>query len=189
MAMPRPASAPAEVPGDRPRGAPRRALAAGFSSFFLAFFLPSLAVELFGAWHGEGLSLLIRNIPWLVIGEAAIFIPIWVGLGQGRLWAVRAFRVAGWLLVLLCVVLFACAALMSSGVVAGTSRNWRFDVQYVFYFLLPLIVGAILLAHGLLRVAWLNPNSLPSEWEPPLLDGMPQATGSDRITNHRRRKG
>lgn len=159
----------ANVPGDRPRGAPRSALGAGFSSFLLAIGLGPLALELYGAWHGEGLLLLIRNIPSLAVVETAIFLPVWCGLGQGKLWAVRVFRVLGWLLVLFCVAMAVCVVLMSTGLVLGTSKHWRADLEVVACGMIPLTVCAILLTWGLLRVAWFDPASLPDQWEPPLI--------------------
>jgi hypothetical protein len=153
-----------QQPGDRPRGAPRAAVSAlvawylviGLTIVEIAEFLPILL----GVEHGSFL------LPGIVVASAFILSAI-IGIGQGKLWAVRLFRwsvyaAAGCYLPILAMALY---AFLGAGPrqLDPTAPDMAI-VQFIFSALEP--IGFVILFRALAKVRWLDPTSLPREWEP-----------------------
>lgn len=152
-------------PGDRPRGAPpaaKPALAAwyllvGMTCVGIAEFLPLFT----GGDHGA-----FFMVGWPV--AVAVIIPIIGGIGAGKLWAVRLFRwtvygAAACYLPILGIAIY--AFLGNAPREHDPLAPYMAEMQFIFS-----VVEAIalyVLFRAFRRVRWLDPRSLPKEWEPP----------------------
>ena len=152
-------------PGNRPRGAPREAkpaVAAWYLLIIMTFasiaeFLPFLT----GSEHSAFLM-----VGWPIAGVLAI--TVFVGMGAGKLWAVRLFRwstygAALFYLPLLIAAIYAFtndAALQQDSLAPDTAI-----MQFIISALEP--IAFFVLFRAFRRVRWLDPQSLPKEWEPP----------------------
>ncbi|WP_321952928.1 hypothetical protein [Paraburkholderia bannensis] len=157
-------------PGDRPRGAPRRAALAG--GIFCAVFALLLA-ELYGVLsdligYDFGAFMLVE----IVVGSAMLLL-VAGGMGSGKLWAVKLFRWSTHVAALLYVLIFAGGIYLLSGKSpVDSGLGWLVLVASLIE--LPLFV---VIYRALDQVRWLDPKSLPSEWEAP--GGSSNARDSD----------
>jgi hypothetical protein len=147
-------------PGDRPRGAPREAAIAG--GLFCAV-VALLLAELYGVLsdltgYDFGAFMLVE----VAIGSAMLLV-IAGGVGSGKLWAVRLFRWSTHVAALLYVLIFACAIYLVAGKApVDSGLGWVVFIASLVE--LPLF---FVIYRALNRVRWLDPKSLPSEWEAP----------------------
>ena len=149
-----------ELPGNRPRGAPLPAARAG-GAFAVVFAL--LLAEFYGC-----LSDLVEfdfgrfMLAEIVIG-ATILLLLLGGLSSGKLWVIRLFRASSYLAALLYVVVIACGVYLYSGKTPIDS-GLALVILVLSMIQLPLF---IVIYRAFAHVRWLDPRSLPSEWEAP----------------------
>ena len=102
-----------------------------------------------------------------VIG-VAFMIPEVLGLRAGKLWAVRLFNWSAWAMLISYPILLAAAFYLFFGERPSAQDPLAPDLaitQFIVSALEP--IGFFFLFRGLRRVRWLDPASLPHEWEPP----------------------
>jgi hypothetical protein len=149
-----------ERPGNRPPGAPADVgIAAG--AFFVAaggtlIELYSCAADLAGFDFAD-----------YALAEIALcfslMIAVGLGLRTGKLWAVKLFRRTTHAAALLCPAAIACAVWLAAGTAPpDPALIWIVVALAVFQ-----IPSFIVIYRIFARVRWLDPESLPSEWEPP----------------------
>ena len=153
------------TPGDRPRGAPRAAVPAlvawylliGITCVEIAEFLPFFT----GSDHGAFL------LPGWVSAAVLVLLVI-VGIGGGKLWAVRLFRwaVYGAAACYLPILGIAIYAFVGEGPQQQDSLAPDMAIMQFILSALELIAFFVLF-RAFARVRWLDPRSLPKEWEPP----------------------
>lgn len=97
------------------------------------------------------------------VGISAILLSFIVGIGRGKLWAVKLLRWSTYVLTALYPVVLVYAVEMYSGTSPfGKPFAW---ITFIFSAIqLPLFFQ---IYRAFRRVRWLDPKSLPSEWEPP----------------------
>ncbi|VWC74152.1 hypothetical protein BLA39750_00753 [Burkholderia lata] len=156
------ASLGTERPGDRPRGGPRPVIVAGIAFFFgVGFSLSELILGMasaLGIDHGDVL------LPgWVLI--SVIMMPVVVGMGAGKLWAVRLFRWLSFGAMALYLPLLGLAFYLHAGPQAIDSG------QAVVMFVMAVVKlpPLFILYRAIRTVRWLDPASLPHEWEPPYI--------------------
>lgn len=149
-----------ERPGNRPPGAPAAVgIAAG--AFFVA--VGCTFIELYSC----AADLAGFDFAKYALAEIAICVSLMIlvglGLRTGMLWAVQLFRWTTHIAALLCPAAIACAVWLAVGT---TPRDpaliWIVAVLAIFQ-----IPSFIVIYRIFARVRWLDPKSLPSEWEPP----------------------
>lgn len=148
------------LPGNRPRGAPLPAARAA-GAFAVVFAL--LLAELYGC-----LSDLVEfHFGRFMLGEIVIGVIILLlllgGLSSGKLWVIRLFRASTYLAALLYLVIIACGMYLYSGK-TPIDPGLALVILVLSIVQLPLFIA---IYRALARVRWLDPKSLPSEWEPP----------------------
>lgn len=151
-----------ERPGNRPRGAPKPAVIAGGAFFVGAgFTFTELLLGMasaFGIDHGDVL------IPgWVCL--SAIMLPVAIGMGAGKLWAVRLFRWLSFGAIVLYLPLLGLAFYLYAGPRA-IDPGLAF-VMFVMAAVKPLPL--FIIYRAIRTVRWLDPASLPHEWEPPYI--------------------
>jgi len=148
-----------ERPGNRPPGAPRQAAIAGGAFFLAAGF--TFAELLYGAASLAGVSQPEVILPgWIVL--AIVMLTVAIGVGQGKLWAVRLFRRLSYGAMACYLPILALAFYLNAGAAPiDTGLAW---VMFIFAVIkLPCFV---IIYRALKQVRWLDPESLPHEWEP-----------------------
>ena len=150
----------AGLPGDRPRGAPRVAIK-GFVAWYLVI--------------GASCAELANLVPFVtgagptaymiagVVAASLIIVTITVGLGLGRLWAVHLFRATALIGAILYLPILGAGIWLDSGD-PPLDPGLGF---VIFVFAAMKLIGLAVLFDTLRRVRWLDPASLPHEWEPP----------------------
>ncbi|WP_256259832.1 hypothetical protein [Burkholderia ubonensis] len=153
--------APNERPGNRPPGAPRQAVIAG-GAFFLGVGL-SFAELVEGAASLQTVAFDDLFMPaWVVL--AIIMLTVSIGIGSGKLWAVRMFRWLSFGAMALYLPLLALACYLNAG-----RSPIDPDLAFVmFVFAVVKLPCLIIIYRAIRRLRWLDPDSLPHEWEPPL---------------------
>ncbi|WP_460908128.1 hypothetical protein [Paraburkholderia jirisanensis] len=151
-----------ERPGNRPRGAPRQAaIAAG------AFFL------------GGGLTfseIVEATTSLTTIRFDDLFLPAWIalsiimltfsiGMGAGKLWAVRLFRWLSFGAMALYVPLLLLALYLN----AGPRPIDPGFAPVMFVFAVIKAPCFVIIYRAIRQLRWLDPRSLPHEWEPSAL--------------------
>ena len=148
------------LPGNRPRGAPLPAARAA-GAFAVAFAL--LLAELYGCLS----DLIGFDFGRFMLAEIVIGVTILLfllgGLSSGRLWAIRLFRASSHLSALFYVVVIACGAYLYSGKTPIDS-GLALIILVLSILQFPLF---IVIYRAFARVRWLDPKSVPSEWEAP----------------------
>jgi hypothetical protein len=105
-------------------------------------------------------------IGWIT-ASVVLLLPI-IGMGQGKLWAVRAFRFGAYAALICYLPILAAAFYLFFGEAPRLQDPMAPDmavIQFIFCALEP--IAFFILFRALRRVRWLDPNSLPHEWEPP----------------------
>jgi hypothetical protein len=149
-----------EQPCNRPPGAPA-AVGVAAGAFFLAvggtlIELYSCAADLAGFDFAD----------YALVEIAVCFslmVVVGLGLRTGKLWAVKVFRRTTHAAVLLCPAAIACAVWLTVGKAPRDTALIGFVVALALF----QIPSFIVIYRTLARVRWLDPESLPSEWEPP----------------------
>lgn len=157
-------------PGDRPRGAPANAIGAIVAFYFAA----GLTVfEVLGcladvaAFSFDGFLLVQLAI------VVAVLLPILIGLGAGRLWAVRLFRAIARATAFACpIVILYAIHLVSGKPPLDPGLGW-----IIIALAIAQIAAFVVIFRALARVRWFDPASLSHEWEPPA--GMADQSTSD----------
>jgi hypothetical protein len=149
-----------ERPGNRPPGAPwDAAIAAG--AFFVA--AGGTLVEVYACFAELAGFPFVQHM-LLEIGEtAALMLLVGLGCRSGKLWAVLLFRWSTHAAACLFVAISVCAVWSALG-------NPPRDPALAFVFSLLAVIqipAFIVIYRKFARVRWLDPQSLPSEWEPP----------------------
>lgn len=152
-------------PGDRPRGAPTSARPALVAWYLLVGStvtnIASLAPFATGAEHGSYL------IVGVIIASLLILLPVG-GMGQGKLWAVRAFRFGAYATLACYPPILAAAFYLFFGEAPRLQDPTAPDMAVIqFIFCALELIAFFILFRALRQVRWLDPNSLPHEWEPP----------------------
>jgi hypothetical protein len=151
-----------ERPGNRPRGAPKRAVIAGCAFFVGAGF--TLTELLFGAASAFGIDHGDVLVPgWVCL--SAIMLTVAIGMGAGKLWAVRLFRWLSFGAMALYLPLLGLAFHLYAGPTPIDSG------QAVVMFVMAVVKlpPLFILYRAIRTVRWLDPASLPHEWEPPYI--------------------
>lgn len=147
-------------PGNRPPGAPQVATGA-----FMAFFVVEAftLIELYGCLvnilgFGFSSGYLLVEIPV----AAAFLLGVLVGLSKGKLWAVKLFRWSTHTFAIAYPAIVVCSIYLFGKTPDGSALAW------VFLGLTIVQIPALLVLYrAFARVRWLDPKSLPQEWEPP----------------------
>ena len=152
----------------RPKGLPAAAIPAFISLYVLLGAVPALALMVSGYFFGSAEDALMANFfPYLAV-VSILMLTVIVGLRRGDLWGIRLFRGLAWVLVAMIVaVALAGLALWRSGVgrgLTGAKESGAFALIAAALCCAP----AFVILRGLHRVRWLDPLSLPNEWEPPV---------------------
>lgn len=148
------------TPGNRPRGAPRGALK-GVAAWYLL--VGASVVELanllpFATGAGPT-SYMIAGVAL----AAVVTVTVTGGIGAGRLWAVRLFRWTSLVAAGLYLPILAAGIWLDSGDPPPDG-----GLAFVIFSFAVLKLGCLALLFATLRrVRWLDPSSLPHEWEPP----------------------
>ncbi|MBN3854821.1 hypothetical protein G3N59_15665 [Paraburkholderia sp. Ac-20340] len=153
-------SAKGERPGNRPPGAPwGAAIAAG--AFFLA--AGGTLVEVYSCF-ADFAGFPFEQYMLEEIGiAAALMLLIGMGCRSGKLWAIRLFRWSTHAAACLFIAMAICAVWFATGTPA---RDPAFS--FVFVLLAVLQIPAFIIVYRqFARVRWLDPKSLPFEWELP----------------------
>jgi len=150
----------AALPGDRPRGAPLPAARAA-GAFAVLFAL--LLAELYGCLSDLvdfdfGSFMLVE----IVVG-VTILLLLLGGLSTGKLWVIRMFRASSYLAALSYLIVIACGAYLYSGKTPIDS-GLALVILVLSIVQLPLF---IVIYRAFTLVRWLDPRSLPMEWEAP----------------------
>lgn len=147
-------------PGDRPRGAPSNAIGAIVAFYFAVGLTVFEALGCLADVAGFAFDgFLLVQLAVVV----AVLLPILIGLGGGRLWAVRLFRAIACAAVLACpVVILYAIHLVAGKPPLDPGLGWVIIVLAI-----AQIAAFVVIFRGLRRVRWLDPASLPDEWEPP----------------------
>ncbi|WP_282512248.1 hypothetical protein [Burkholderia cepacia] len=151
-----------ERPGDRPRGGPRPVIVAAVGFFLgVGFSITELILGMasaFGIDHGDVL------LPgWILI--SVIMMPVGVGMGAGKLWAVRLFRWLSFGAMALYLPLLGLAFYLH----AGPAPIDPGQAIVMFVSAVVKLPPLFILYRAIRTVRWLDPDSLPHEWEPPYI--------------------
>lgn len=115
----------------------------------------------------SGASPTAYMLPGLIFAFCAT-IPVIIGLRYGKIWSIRVFRITSYLM-----------AVCYFPILASTFYLWLWkgalkvdslapDLAIMFFIFSAIEpVGFFFLFRALKRVRWLDPTSLPHEWEPP----------------------
>lgn len=154
-----------EVPGNRPPILPQAALLAGAAWYLLATFIGAEIALLMP--YVTGAAPVAYEFELLVVGVFIVF-PVAYGMRNGKLWAVRLFNYISYAMAVLYVpILISTFYLWFSGAALKVDALAP-DLAIVFWIFSGIeLVGFSVLFRALKRVRWLDPNSLPHEWEPP----------------------
>ncbi|GGF20335.1 hypothetical protein GCM10011611_27900 [Aliidongia dinghuensis] len=99
---------------------------------------------------------------------AALGLTVLGGMGSGKLWAVRLFRWSVYAAVACYLPLLGAAIYAFVGDAPRQQDPLAPDSAIVgFIFLAVEAVALFVLFRAFRRVRWLDPRSLPKEWEPP----------------------
>lgn len=151
---------PAERPGNRPPGAPKQAAIAG-GAFFLGAGLTFVelvdsAAALMGISDDD-----VFLPAWVVL--AVLMLTVGIGVGSGKRWAVRFFRWLSFGAMALYVPLLALAFYLKAGPTPVDA-----DLAWVmFAFAVVKLPCLVVIYRAFRQLRWLDPDSLPHEWEPP----------------------
>ena len=150
----------------RPKGMPAAAIPAFISLYLLLGAVPAMALMVSGYFFGSAEDALMANFfPYIAVLSVLMLTTI-VGLRRGDLWGIRLFRGLAWVLVaMIVVVALAGLALWRGGVgrgLTGATETGAFMLIAAALCCVP----AFIMRRGLRRVRWLDPLSLPNEWEP-----------------------
>lgn len=97
------------------------------------------------------------------VGGAAILLSAIGGMGEGKLWAVKLFRWSTHAAVGLYLAIVACGIyIYARETSADTALAW-----VIFILAIIQLPGFFVIYRAFRRVRWLDPKSLPHEWEPP----------------------
>ncbi|GAB2914203.1 hypothetical protein GCM10027093_60870 [Paraburkholderia jirisanensis] len=148
-----------EQPGNRPPGAPRQAAVAGGAFFLGAGLTFAELVASIASFMGISYDDLI--LPgWIVL--SVIMLTVGIGIGGGKLWAVKLFRWLSFGAIALYLPLIAFALYLNAG-----SAPIDIDLARVMYVFAVVKLPALVVIYKAIRqVRWLDPKSLPHEWEP-----------------------
>lgn len=148
-------------PGNRPPRAPWPAASAG-AIFCLVACMILIEIYLCLSdllqFNFAGPGFLVM---WL--GISAILLPVIAGIGRGKLWAVKLLRWSTYALTAAYPAVLAYAVEMYS----GTSPFGRPFAWITFIFSAIQLPLFFVIYRAFTRVRWLDPGSLPTEWEPP----------------------
>lgn len=153
-------------PRDRPRGAPASATYHVVSAFFLGALVPDIAAMLYGAFISNFTFVVNVSVVVFVV-EIAYLVPMAILTGQGKLIGVRLLNIVGYS----SIVGFFIEIVSFLALSVLTFSHSPFPAQAGT----ALIVAAVFLAggsplvvlvwNGLRHIRWLDPKSLPHEWE------------------------
>jgi hypothetical protein len=149
-----------ERPGNRPPGAPLQAGIAG-GAFFLGAGLTFVelvysAALLSGVGDGD-----VTFPAWIVL--SILMLTIGIGVGSGKRWTIRLFRWLSFGAIALYLPLLALALYLNAGPTPiDTGLAW-----VMFAFAVVKLPCFVILYRSLRQLRWLDPDSLPHEWEPP----------------------
>ena len=152
----------------RPKGLPAAAIPAFISLYLLLGAVPAMALMVSGYFFGSAQDALMTNfLPYLAV-VSILMLTVIVGLRRGDLWGIRLFRGLAWVLItMIGVVALAGFALWSGGVGHGLTGA-KETGAFILVAAALCCVPAFILLRGLSRARWLDPLSLPNEWEPPV---------------------
>ncbi len=153
-------------PGDRQPGLPRAAVlpCAG-----IIFVLLVVSVSLVGDYSfifSSEPEAFLHNVRYLYIGVPVTIVPLVYVFKSGKLWAIRLIRT---------LVRVANAIYGLAIVLAAVSAYLSTEDSWLYFLLVPLPALALaaplvyLMNTKMARCRWLDPHSLPHEWELPAI--------------------
>ncbi|CAB3727553.1 hypothetical protein LMG24076_05184 [Trinickia soli] len=147
-------------PGNRPRGAPQAAVGALMAFFVIGAFT---LVELYGCL-ANFLGFEFSNGFLLVeIAVATAFLlSVLIGIGGGKLWAVKLVRWSTYAFTTAYPAILVGSIVLYGKTPSGSALAWVF-----FGLAIVQIPAFFVMYSAFARIRWLDPKSLPSEWEPP----------------------
>lgn len=154
-----------ERPGNRPRYAPMAAARLmGLWYVLILFSFEPIANFLPYATGAGPLDYVDTGF----VTVCAFILPVAFGLRAGKLWAVRLFNWSAWAMLISYPILLAAAFYLFFGEAPSAQDPLAPGLGFVQFIVSALEpIGFFFLFRGLRRVRWLDPASLPHEWEPP----------------------
>jgi len=138
-----------------------------FSGWAFLILVVPIGITLEIAAYFDNFGIYYQNAQWLFLGVMPVFMSTLILMGQGKLLGVRLFNIESWLLIAAYIPMTVAAIALALGVVPGCKYGVEHEASLQVAFVC-VIVGAVctvLILHGLRHVRWLDPKSLPHEWE------------------------
>lgn len=152
----------------RTGGLPKAGIPAFVSLYLLLGVVPAVLLMISGDLVGSDGDVLLENF-WAYLGAVSILLLLTiVGLKRGDVWGIRLFRAVARCLMAMMVFTFVAGLLLGTRVMGGRIAGAQESGLFSLVAIVACCIPAWLLLSGLRHVRWLDPRSLPSEWEPPI---------------------
>lgn len=157
------------IPQDRPALSLPRAGAAALVGYYILWGLAPvmlfLNIQNVAAGGDPASAPVLLMVP-IIAGPALMVV---LGIRWGKIWALKLLRLLSWLGVAAVAAGTAISALVLAGFPGGEGqRDKVINAQFTFIELIFFVPLGWWLLRKIYTVRWLDPKSLPSEWEPPL---------------------
>lgn len=149
----------------RPRGVPRAGLPAGIGFYILGCGVPDIAAMLYVVFIHAQPQFFVSCLPYLIAAQCVIILPFGIVLYRGNLVVLRVFRFLCFGLEVMEAVIVIASILC---IFLSPSGMYRIIGIVALVFSVLMSPLAFFMHRALTRVRWLDPKSLPSEWEPPI---------------------
>jgi len=133
---------------------------------FLIYLIP-IGTTLDIAAYFNNFGIYFYNAQWIFLGVVPVFMSTLILMGQGKLLGVRLFNAESWLLIAAYIPMTVAVIALALGIVPGYKSGVEYEasLQVAFVCVIAGAVCVVLILHGLRHVRWLDPKSLPHEWE------------------------
>jgi len=133
---------------------------------FLICLVPTGILAEIGAYQND-FGVYFYNTQWLFVGILPVFMVTLILIGQGKLFGVRLLNLESRLLIAAYIPMTLVAIAFSLGIMPGHhfGTEYRVCLGTAFVCVITCAVCIVLILHGLRYVRWLDPKSLPHEWE------------------------
>ncbi|MGI4797125.1 MAG: hypothetical protein ACRYG8_24345 [Janthinobacterium lividum] len=135
------------------------------SLYVLLGTVPALSLMMSGYFLNTGRDELLEHLGADVGGAGFLMLLTIFGLRRGDLWGIRLFRSLAWCLIGLVAVNLVAALMLSASIVGPSLPGARGTGEFTMIATLACLVAVVILIRGMQRIRWLDPHSLPHEWE------------------------